>query len=78
MAKSYSIKTRVLILLFILLGIVLFILMYYNYFAVSELNKKTAEASSNTLYIQCQNMEKEMENIAAAMVNLTSEQVPFQ
>lgn len=78
MAKSYSVKKRVLLLLLFLLGMVLLILMYYNYFAVSELNKKTAEASSNTLYIQCQNMEKEMESIAAAMVNLTSEQVPFQ
>ena len=39
MAKSYSVKKRVLLLLLFLLGMVLLILMYYNYFAVSELNK---------------------------------------
>lgn len=76
--KEYSVKNRVLILLLILLGMVLFVLLYCNYFAIRELEKKTAEASSNTLYIQCQNMEKMMDSITVAMVNITSEQVPFQ
>lgn len=76
--KQYSVKNRVLILMLILLGMVLFVLLYCNYFAIRELDRKTAEASSNALYIQCQNMEKTMDSIVVAMVNITAEQVPFR
>jgi Predicted signal transduction protein with a C-terminal ATPase domain len=76
--KEYAVKNRVLMILMgSLVPLVLFII-YFNWFVLGEMNNKIAESSRNALYIQLQNMEKNMTSIEDAMVNITSEQPAFR
>ncbi len=75
--RKYSIKKRVLTILMGMLVPLLMFLMFFNWFIIQELNHKIAEAINNTLYIQCENMEKTLVSIENAMVNITAEHPNF-
>ena len=74
---KYSIKKRVLTILMGMLVPLLMFLMFLNWFIIQELNHKIVEAINNTLYIQCENMEKTLVSIENAMVNITAEHPAF-
>lgn len=77
-ARDYTIKSRVLIILMGSLVPVILFLILYNVFMIQEMNEKIAESSGNILYIQCQNLEKNMAGIENAMINITAEQPYFK
>ncbi|MDK2807705.1 MAG: two-component system, sensor histidine kinase YesM, partial [Clostridiales bacterium] len=76
--REYSLKKKVLV---ILMGstvpIVLF-LIFFNWFVLLEMNNRIAEASRNALFIQCQNMERNMAGIEMALLRITAEEAAFQ
>ena len=74
---KYSIKKRVLTVLMGMLVPILMFLMFFNWFIIQELNQKIFEAINNTLYIQCENMEKTLVSIENAMASLTTEHPDF-
>lgn len=76
--KEYSIKSRiVMILMGCLIPIIMFLILF-NVFMIGEMNEKLVELNENILYVQCQNLERNMASIETAMVNLTTEQPYFQ
>jgi len=75
--RKYSIKKRVLTILMGMLVPLLIFLMFLNWFIIKEVNYKLVEAINNTLYIQCENMEKTLGSIENAMVSITADHPNF-
>ncbi|HHV11670.1 MAG TPA: histidine kinase [Clostridiales bacterium] len=73
----YSIKWRVLKILMGMLIPVLAFLIFLNWFVIHELDHKIVEANGNTLYIQCEGMEKTLKSIDNAMVSIIAERPSF-